>query len=324
MRIVLTGAGYSTGNEILRELVRQEAELTILVDEADSLPVEASEARQVAFEPEKPGALEAALADATHVVHARALDAPGHAAAEYAAVNLHATTALLDACRHYEIEQVLFVSTTEAYGARMPPWPVSESWTPQPIGAALQSRVEAERAARTYRRQTPLSILRPAPVLSRSGGSLLTVLRHFISHPRGALVGGGDAPISILAGADLGRVVWALLSHSEDAVDQVFHAASAHTTWRELAVESCRLRGVEPRFWSAPFALARALDAVGLADWALPAPAGVDGYVTLTGRAHLIDDSRTRVTVGYEPLFSARAALAQALDVYGDGAAAEA
>lgn len=323
MRIVLTGAGQPTGNDILRELVRQEAELTILVDEADSLPAEASEARQVVFDADKPAALEAVLADASHVVHARALSAPGHAAAEYSAVNLHATTALLDACRHQQIEQFLFVSTTEAYGARMPPWPVSESWTPQPIGAALQSRVEAERAARTYRRQTPLSILRPAPVLSRGGGSLLAVLRHFISHPRGALVGGGDAPISILAGADLGRVVWALLGHSEDAVNQVFHAASAHTTWRELAVESCRLRGVEPRFWSAPLLLARALDAVGLADWVLPAPAGVEAYVMLTGRAHLIDDSRTRVTVSYAPLFSARAAVAQALDVYGDDAAAE-
>ena len=324
MRILLTGAGQSAGNDILRELVRQEAELTILVNKADPLPADVGDARQVMFEPEASGVLEAALADATHVVHARALSAPGHTATEYAAANLHATTALLDACRHHELEQFLFLSTTDAYGARMPPWPVSESWTPQPIGPALQSRVEAERIARTYRRQIPLSILRPAPVLSRSGGPLLTVLRHFTLHPRGALVGGGDAPISILAGADLGRVVWALLSNPEDVVNQVFHAASAHTTWRELAVEACRLRGVEPRFWSAPLVLARALDAVGLADWALPAPPGVDAYVRLTGRAHLIDDSRTRVTLGYAPLFSARGALAHALDVYGDGAASEA
>ncbi len=321
MRIVLTGAAQTPGRDILRELVRQEVELTLLLDdESEPLPAEAAHARRVTFNGDTPGALAEALADATHVVHARALSEIGHAPSEYAAVNLHATTALLDACRHRDLEQFLFISTTEAYGARMPPWPVSESWTPQPIGAALQSRVEAERAARTYRRQTPLTIVRPAPVLSRGGGRLVTVLRHFIAHPRGGLVRGGDAPISILAAADLGRAVWALLNQGEEAIGNVFHVASTHTTWRELVVEACRLRGVEPRFWRAPAVLAQTLDVVGLADWALPAPAGVDSYVSFTSRPHLIDDSRVRVTVGYAPLFGARAALAQALDVYGGSA----
>ncbi len=319
MRIVLTGAAQGPGHDILRELVRQEADLTLLLDESEPLPAEAGDARRVTFDPDTPGSLTQALTDATHVVHARALTEPGHAGSEYAAVNLHATTALLDACRRHPLEQFLFISTTDAYGSGMPPWPVSESWTPRPIGAALQSRVEAERAARTYRRQTPLTILRPAPLISQGGGTLLTVLRHFISHPRGALVGGGDTPVSILAGADLGRVVWALLTHPEEAVGQVFHATSAHTTWRELAIEACRLRGVEPRFWRAPRILAQALDLVGLAEWALPSPDGVEGYVALTGRPHLIDDSRARVAVDYAPLFGTRAALAQALDAYGDG-----
>lgn len=319
MRIVLSGAEQSPGQDILHELVRHDVDLTLLVDEADALPQEARNSRQVSFDTDSPGVLIDALADATHVVHARALMEPEHSAFEFAAVNLHATTALLDACRHADLEQFLFVSTTEAYGASLPPWPVTESWTPRPVGAALQSRVEAERAARTYRRQTPLTILRPAPLISRGGGTLLSVLRHFIQHPRGALVAGGDAPISILAGADLGRVVWAMVSQSDEAVGQVFHATSAHTTWRELAVEACRLRGVEPRFWRAPSIFARALDLAGLADWVLPSPAGLDSYVTLTGRPHLIDDSRARVAVGYEPLLGPRAALAQALDVYGDG-----
>ncbi len=297
MRIGLTGAGQSTGALVRRELERHDVDL---------VPLDLASSDKLSDQ----------LDGVTHVVHASALMDSGHSANEYTAHNVHATTALLDACRQRELEQLLFVSTTETYGGRLPPWPVTESWAPRPLGPAQQSRVAAERVARTYRRRVPLSILRPAPVISDGGTPLMQVVRHFISRPRAALVGGGQAPISVLAGADLGRAVWAMLSQPEEAVDQVFHVTSAHTTWKELAVEACQLRGVEERFWTAPYMLARGLDAMRLSDWVLPEPEGVDAFVTLTGRPHLIDDSRARVTLGYAPVLGLRAALAQALDVY--------
>ena len=297
MRIALTGATQPDGAAIARELDRHDVEV---------VPLDVGDVEQLA----------GTLSTVTHVVHARSLSEPGLPATAYAEVNVHLTTTLLDACRQAELQQVVFLSTTETYGRRLPPWPVTESWVPRPLGPALQSRVAAERVARTYRRRVPLSILRPAPVIVNGEGSLMRVIRHFISRPRAALVGGGQAPVSVLAAADLGRAVWAMISQPEEAVDQVFHAASAHTTWRDLAIEACQLRGIEERFWNAPYALARGLDACRLAGWVLPEPEGVDAYVTTTGSPHLIDDSRARVTLGYAPVLGVRAALAQALDVY--------
>ena len=297
MRVALTGADQHIGAAIASELARHDAEV-------------------ITLDPSESSDLNALLEHVTHVVHAQALAEPGHSAASYTEANVHTTTSLLDACRQHELKQVVFVSTTETYGRRLPPWPVTESWVPRPLGPALQSRVAAERVARTYRRRVPLSILRPAPVIADGGGAMLDVIRHFIARPRAALVAGGQAPVSILAGADLGRAVWAMLSQPEESVDQVFHVASAHTTWRDLAVEACQLRGVEERFWNAPFLLARGLDALRLSGWVLPEPDGVDAYISMTGRPHLIDDSRARVTLGYEPVLGVRAALAQALDVY--------
>ena len=296
MRIALTGAEQPIGGAVLRELMRHDVEIVPLEIGAEDI--------------------EAQLAIVGQVVHAASLMEPGCAASEYAAVNVHATTRLLDACRQQDLEQVLVVSTTETYGRKLPPWPVTESWVPRPLGSALQSRVAAERVARTYRRRVPLSILRPAPVIAEGGGAIMNVVGHYISRPRAALVAGGEAPVSVLAGADLGRAVWAMLSQPEEAVDQVWHAASAHTTWRELAVEACQLRGVEERFWSAPYLFARGLDALRLSGWVLPEPDEVEGYVSLTGRPHLIDDSKARVSLGYAPVLGVRAALAQALDVY--------
>ena len=297
MRVALTGARQAVGAAIASELERHDTEI-------------------VSIDLDETGDLDALLEGVTHVVHAHSLIEPGHAAAVYTEANVHSTTALLDACRRRELEQALFVSTTETYGRKLPPWPVTESWVPRPLGAALQSRVAAERVARTYRRRVPLSILRPAPVIVEGDGSLMAAIGHFTSRPRAALVAGGQAPVSVVAGADLGRAVWAMLSHPEEAVDQVFHAASAHTTWRELAVEACQLRGIEERFWNAPYLFALVLDALRLSGWVLPEPDGVDAYVSLTGRPHLIDDSKARVSLGYAPVLGVRAALAQALDVY--------
>ena len=298
MRVALTGHDQPVGSAIASELRRHDLELILLDIESAS-------------------DLESVIGDATHVVHASSLTERGHSGSAYTEANVHATTALLDACRQRAIEQVVFVSTTETYGRRLPPWAVTESWVPRPIGPALQSRVAAERVARTYRRRVPLSILRPAPLIGEGDSTVMKVLRHFISRPRAALVAGGAAPVSILAAADLGRSVWAMLSQTEESVDQVFHVASAHTTWRELALEACQLRGVEARFWNAPYFVARGLDAMRLSGWVLPEPEDVDAYTSITGRPHLIDDSRARVTLGYAPLLGARAALAQALDVYG-------
>lgn len=297
MRIALTGSEQALGRAVFAELVRQDVEI---------LAVDIGPAGEFGVLP--PGV--------THVVHASSLVESGHPASTYTAANVHATTALLDACRQRELEQVVLISTTETYGRRLPPWPVSESWVPRPLGSGQQSRVAAERVARTYRRRVPLSIVRPAPVIVNGSGSMMRVIRHFVSHPRGALVAGGRAPLSILAAADLGRAVWAMLCHPEEAVDQVFHVASAHTTWRELAIEACQLRGIEGRFWSAPYMVARGLDALRLSAWVLPEPEGVDAYVDMTGRPHLIDDSRARISLGYAPLLGLRGALAQALDVY--------
>lgn len=329
MRIALTGAAREPGRQILAELRRQDVDVRALFEpraEPDAQRAGDLAADACEVDLEDAAALTEALAGATHVVHAHALTEPGRSAAEYEAANVATTTALLDACMKLSIAGFVLVSTTETYGWDLPPWPVGESWAPHPIGAQLQSRVTAEQAARTYRRSVPLAVLRAAPCLGpelgaepgagpgAEAGMLRRVVGHFVSHPRAGLVAGGRTPLSVIAAADLARAVWAILADFEQAAHQVFHATSTHATWRELAEEGCRLRGVEPQFWNAPRALARALDAASLSNWALPAPQGVDSYVALTGNPHLIDDSRLRIAVGYSPVLTLRGALTQALN----------
>ena len=225
MRILVTGADRPVGAAVVRELERHDVEL-LVTDATDS------------------DGLRQAVNASSHVVHAHALSEPGRPASDYTDANVHTLTELLDHCRRAELEQVILISTTENYGSDLPPWPVTESLAPRALGPMLQSRMAAERVARTYRRRVPLSILRAAPLVLDGDSTIMRVVRHHLSRPRAALVAGGQTPISVLAAADLGRAVWAMLSQPEEVVGKVFHFTSAHATWQELAVEACHLRGI--------------------------------------------------------------------------------
>ena len=195
MRIALTGAEHAPGRQILAELLRQDVEAVALLPRGvDDIP-EAAERRVVDLQ--SAAALRDALAGATHVVHASALTEPGHSAGAYEAANVATTTALLDACTHLPLSGFVLVSTTETYGWELPPWPVTEGWAAHPVGALQHSRAMAEQAAQTYRRSVPLAVLRAAPCLAPQEGLLRRVVGHFVSHPRGGLVGGGRTAISM-------------------------------------------------------------------------------------------------------------------------------
>ncbi len=317
MRIVLTGAWGAPGRHLLDEFMRQEAEVAILRaagagEPGDPQPIEgASDVREVPAQDAR--ALAGAIGDADFVVHAHVLDEHGREREAYAAANVEYATALLDACLAARPAGVLHVTGTESYGPGLPPWPVNESWVAHPQGAVQTSLATAEQAVRTYRRRVRLAVLRGAPALSPHGGALRRLARHFAAHPRAGLVGGGRAPLSFAAGPDLARAAWRLIDNFEQAAGHVFHAKSADTSWRELAETACNARGVEPRFWNAPLPAARVLDAIGAADWLLPAPPRFEGYAALTGQPHLIDDGQVRVKFGYTPVLGLRAALLQTL-----------
>ena len=316
MRIVLTGATGFLGSHILDEFLRHDVEVVALARPDGAVDPGARtgvEWRLVDLLDED--GVATALADATHVVHAARLTRPGLRPDQYEAANVTATTNVLDACTVQPPQGVIQISSTWMYGDRLPPWPVDESWAFRPRGAMERSRVTAEQAARTYRRRIPLTVLRPALALGPgAAGPLARLLRHLLEHPKAVLANGGRAPLSLVHAADLARAVWAVLQGFDDTHGRIYHTSSVATDWRTFALEAHRIRETAPRFRSLPLWLAQAVDAVGLAERVLQAPPQMPRYLTLTGRPHLIDDTRLRVAVGYEPLFGLRATLQQTLD----------
>lgn len=316
MRIVVAGADGFLGGHLLDELARRDAHVLALVTpDASTPPQFPSDAEVVEVDPLDLDALRPIVRGADAVINAVQLITPGRTDEQYDDVNIGGATTLLDACADTDVRAFIHLSSTTMYGASMPHWPVNESWAFRPATTVDQSRAMAERAARTYRRRVPLIIARFARAFGpRDEGVVHHLLQHFLDQRRPRLPAGGRAPVSLAYAPDMGRAIWGLLDHVDACIDRTFHIKSFDTDWRTIVVEVQRLVHRRADVQSIPYRVALVARACGLGDWLLRAPPDVGDYLTLTGRAHLVDDSRLRVTTGFTPVFGVRAALRQTLE----------
>ena len=307
MRILVTGASGFLGSHIVDELVRHDVEVVAFaLDAGADARLQRDGVTAVAGDIRDPAQVTPLVQAVDFVVNAARLTRPGLRDEEYEAVNVGGVTNLLDAAREAsQVKGLVQVSSTAVYGRSLPQWPVDESWSQHPRDGLERSLAMAERAARTYRRRTPLVVLRSARAFgARDRGPVMQFLLHHLLHSRAALVGGGRAPVSMAYGPDIGRAVWAVLVGIEQSQDRIFHVKSFDTDWRTLLEEGFQLlqRRAQPR--PVPYRLALL--------WAEISDSRAE--IDLYGRPHLVDDSRLRATVGFTPLFGLRAALRQTFE----------
>ena len=159
MRIVVSGATGFLGRHILDDLLRRDVRVRALVaaesGEAERAAIAARGAEVVVAAPGDAAAWLRAADAADFAINALQVTVPGRTSAQYDAVNVEGATALLDACVRAEVRGVIHLSSTTAYGAGLPPWPVDESWGFRPLTPLQHSLAQAERAVRTYRRRLP-------------------------------------------------------------------------------------------------------------------------------------------------------------------------
>jgi nucleoside-diphosphate-sugar epimerase len=316
MRIVVAGVSGFVGGHVLDELVRHDVDVIgILAAGEDPGHLEELDAELVEADVLDRDALRLVCGSADFVINAVELTSPGLSDAEYDDVNVGGTTSLLDVAVEAEVRGFVHISSTVMYGDALPDWPVNEGWAFRPLSSVEQSRAMAERAARTYRRRVPLVVARPALAFGpRDSGVMSELLLHFIDQRRPRIISAGSPPVSLSFGPDLGRAIWGLIDHIDRTVDGIFHVKSIDTDWRTVVDEVQDLLHRPRRTQPIPYRLATLARQVGVGDWLLRPPADVANYVALTGRPHLIDDSRFLATTGFEPLYGLRAALRSTLE----------
>ncbi len=316
MRIVVAGATGFVGGHVLDEFVRHDVEVVgILAPGEDPGRLTEIDAELVEADVLDREALRPVCRAADFVINAIGLTTPGLSDAEYDDINVGGTTSLLDVSVEAEVRGFVHISSTAMYGDSLPHWPVNEGWAFRPLSSIEQSRAMAERAARTYRRRVPLVVARPALAFGpRDSGVMRQLLLHFVDQQRPRLISSGAAPVSLSYGPDLGRAIWALVEHVDTTIDGIFHVKSIDTDWRAVVDEVQHLLQRPNRVQPIPYRVAVLARQLGIGDWLLRPPADGANYVALTGRPHLIDDSRFLATTGFAPLYGLRAALRPTLE----------
>jgi UDP-glucose 4-epimerase len=313
MRLVVTGLTGSIGSAFLR---RRDAgrDLDIVgIARRPPQPAPAVPVRWVSGElgaPEAPGLLDEAFAGADAVVHLAWAIQPGTSEAPMDRTNRVGTGQVLDAAAKSGVPHLVCASSVAAYSpAPRRQW-ITEDWRRGGVQGSAYSRGKAdlERRLDDFEAANPATVLarvRPCAVVQRdSAGELSRWILSALFPER--LLGTRWLPLPFWHG------LRAQLVHADDVADalwRILHrtACGAFNLAAEPALTAAELARVigGPRL-PLPLGVARA---AAWATWRVGLQPLHPGWLTMADQAPLIDSTRAREELGWQPRHDAVGAL---------------
>ena len=122
--------------------------------------------------------LEKAAAGCDYVFHVAGL-IKAREPSEYLRVNCDGTRKVLEAVRSrgQSVRRVVILSSLAAFGPSRPGHAVDESWEPRPFSPYGESKLLAEKVARTFEADVPITVVRPPSVYGPRDREMLQVMR---------------------------------------------------------------------------------------------------------------------------------------------------
>jgi UDP-glucose 4-epimerase len=326
MRIVVTGATGNLGTSVLPALAADPAVDSVL-GLARRLPERSwPKAEFVAADVAGPDAdLVGCLRGADAVIHLAWAIQPARNERAMWHTNVEGTAALLRAAVAAGVGAVVVASSVGAYSPGPKDRRVGESWPTHGVPTSAYSRQKAyvERMLDSFEAEHPeVRVVRMRPGLLLKGDAASEVLRLFL---------GRFVPPALL-----GRRLVPLFPNSGRLRFQVAHSLDAGEAFARAAVRPVRgafnvaaepvLDGValanllHARPVPAPRSLLRTAAAVS---WRLHLQPTDPGWVDVVLAVPLMDTSRTRRELEWEPRYDAADAVAEILDGFRDGAGME-
>ena len=314
MRVVVLGATGNVGTSVC-EALGAEPEVTDIVGVARrlpelTLPKVTWAAADISIDP-----LDDLLAGADAVVHLAWLIQPSHDERGMWKVNVGGTERVLDAVARAGVRTVVYASSIGVYAPGPKDRRVDESWPTTGVGSSQYSRhkVEAERAFDQFEREYPdRRVVRMRKALNFKSGAAAGIERLFL---------GPFAPTLLL-----GRYGLPVVPNDPRFTTQAVHTSDVADAYRRalvsdvegpvnLAAEPVLTPAVMAKVLGArPVSLPSTLLKIGaFASHRLRVQPVEPGWIDLATSAPLMDTTRARDELGWDPRISADDALGELL-----------
>lgn len=328
MRVLVTGGSGFVGRQLLLQLVEAGHVVRALVrSDAAAELVAARGAQAVEGDLLEPGALRALCEGVDAVVHAAAEVGDHGPLSRFYEVNVEGTRALLEAARKGGARRFIHISTEAVLLDGKPLIDVDESrpLPARPIGPYAFTKAQAERLVREHDRPGFATLcLRPRLVWGPGDSSVLPRLIHAMNSGRFAWVDHGIALTSTCHVRNLCAGILAALTRGTPG-GVYFLTDGEPVAMRSFVEALIRPHGVVAPTRSVPRWLA--LSSARLAEWTHERlrrpgqPALTRTAVLLMGQQMTVDDTRARRELGYAPVVSRAAGLAELYDTPAAGSA---
>ena len=314
MRIVVTGATGNVGSALLPQLL-DEPQVTSVVALARRLPSEPDPRAEWHALDVAEDDLVPVMSGADVVVHLAWLLQPAHDPDEMWRVNVHGTRRVLDAVAAAGVPAFVHASSVGAYspGPKAPPVPESHPTHGVPTSTYSRHKATAERMLDAFETEHPerrVVRMRPAFILQASAGS--EIARYFL----GPLVPQSMVRQRLLAFVpDVKRLAFQAVHASDMARAYVLVCTRPVTGAFNIAAEPV----LDPPALAAILGARRlrvpavALRALVNVTWRLRLQPTDPGWVDLALRTPLLDTTRARTELDWEPAVDGAQALLEVL-----------
>lgn len=238
--------------------------------------------------------------------------------ADLTAANVAGTQHMLDAARVAGVTRFIHMSTAAVYAGGPALRNADESWPvpQQPLGPYAATKAEAER--RVLQANTPTFTtlaLRPCFVWGVGDTSVLPMLLEQVRERRFTWVDGGRQQLSTCHVENVVAGVCAALEHGRGG-EAYLLADGAPIELRTFFTDMLAVYGIAPGERSIPRWLARAASHLIELPWRIlplssPPPTHLRSIIDLLGQDNTVSDAKARRELGYVPVMSREAGLAE-------------